>query len=813
MNAERLQQIESLFHAALDRAEDERAAYLRAVCGDELLRSEVETLLMQGKKAGDFIELPAMELAAREMARDEVQGRHDLTGKMLGTYRVGRRIGAGGMGEVYAAEDSRLGRQVAVKLLPAAHTAHPGCVRRFQQEARAASALNHPNIVTIYDLGHADGIYYMATELVQGTTLRQILSNGRMAVREAVGLGVQIARALAAAHEAGIVHRDIKPENLMVRPDGYVKVLDFGLAKLREQDPATTLTTPGLVMGTMRYMSPEQARGLDIDARSDLFSLGIVLYELVTGRHPFHGETGVDVAVGILDREPAPLGMPVPGQLESIIRRSLRKDREQRYSSSRELLADLKRLQQDLDSSTSASPTAATSKPSIAVLPFTSMSGDKENEYFSDGLAEEILNALARIPELRVTARTSSFAFRGKEQDIRRIASILDVETILEGSVRRAGNRIRVTAQLIDATNGYHLWSERYDREMEDVFAVQDEIAQAIALALKVKLAPTPVKRQPKVPAYEAYLKARHLMAKWTPEGLARGRECMEQAISLDPEFALAHARLGAYYAVMASRGLMPAREALPRALASAQTALSIDPTVSDARSVLGMVAAMLDYDWEEAGRQHELALACQPVSVTACFAYGTFYLLPLGRIPEAIRALERALREDPLHFMYHVVLGCCYWAAGKADRALAHMHQATELEEHNIVTLFCEGVMLAERGKNEEALVLAEKAHAVAPRYPAATGLLAALLSRTRNRERADQLMQTLGAGEAYGAPLGFLNFFVLRSEVDPAIGWARKAVEQRDPAILLMYGMFRSNPVMKTLGPDLARMINLPV
>ena len=814
MGEQRRANLTALFDALVALPAEERAAGLAAIEDDEL-RSEVASLLEYAREGKTFARL--VEHMA-EVADDATA--RNYTGRTLGTYRIGARIGAGGMGEVYAAEDLRLGRQVAVKLLPAAHTADPGRVRRFQQEARAASALNHPNILTIYDLGHADGVYYMAAELVQGRTLRQILSEGRMAVREAVGVGAQIAGALAAAHEAGIVHRDIKPENLMLRPDGYVKVLDFGLAKLREPNAAAaagaslTLTTPGLVMGTMRYMSPEQARGLDIDARSDLFSFGIVLYEMVTGRHPFAGETGVDVAVAILDREPAPAGMPMPAQLETILRRCLRKDRDQRYQSSPELLADLKRLQQDLDSSPSAGSVAALSKASIAVLPFTSMSGDKENEYFSDGLAEEILNALARIPGLSVTARTSSFAFRGKEQDIRKIAGMLDVKNILEGSVRRAGNRIRVTAQLIDAANGYHLWSERYDREMEDVFAMQDEIAQAIAVALKVKLAPPAVaRRQPALPAYEAYLKARHLISKWTPEGLARGREWMEQAIALDPEFALAHARLGAYFTILTARGLMPAREALPRARTSAQTALTIDPNMAEAHSVLGMVAAMLDYDWAEAGRQFELALADQPANGLANYSYATFYLFPLGRIPEAIRALERALRDDPLYVPFHVMLGCCHSAAGETDQAMARFQQAIELDEHNILALHCATCMLTEQGRIEEALVFAEKAHRAGPRYAAATGMLAGLLWLTGNRERAQQLMQTAGDGEAYGAAIAFFSFHWVRSESGQAVEWAAKSVEQRDFGITMICSTLRFKPFMQTFGRALFQMMNLPV
>ena len=397
------------------------------------------------------------------------------------------------MGEVYLAEDTSLGRKVALKLLPKEFTEEPDRVRRFELEARAASSLNHPNIVTIFEVGQVDGRHFIATEYIDGQTLRERLSGGQLEVREALDVGAQIASALEAAHEAGIVHRDIKPENVIVRRDGLVKVLDFGLAKLAERQSgsagseAPTLvgmeTTPGLVLGTVNYMSPEQVRGLRVDARSDNFSLGVVMYEMVAGRLPYEGATASDVIAAILLNEPLPLArfaQNVPAELERIVAKALCKDREERYQTASELSVDLKSLKEDLRvearlsrslqsdgdggrRTTTSGTDAAGPSPSIAVLPFVNMSADAENEYFCDGLAEELLSSLSKIGALRVAARTSTFSFKGKEADIRRIGQMLNVGTVLEGSVRKAGSRLRITAQLVNVADGYHLWSERYD--------------------------------------------------------------------------------------------------------------------------------------------------------------------------------------------------------------------------------------------------------------------------------------------------------------------------------------------------------------
>src|SRR5580700_10597786 len=422
------------------------------------------------------------------------------TGTRLGPYEILAPIGAGGMGEVYKATDTRLGRIVAVKLLASEFS------ERFEIEARAISAVNHPNICALYDIGTHEGHGYLVLEYLEGKPLR-----GPLPADDALRVAVKIAAALEAAHRKGITHRDLKPANIMVAEDGSVKLLDFGLAKL-SGDGSTdiTRTLAGSVMGTAAYMAPEQAQGKPLDARADIFSFGSVVYELIAGRRAFPGDSMALVLSSILRDNPAPLGSAAPPGLEPIVMRCLRKQPADRFQEMREVRIALEALWAPTQtvSTQTMQAVAARTEPSIAVLPFANLSADKENEYFSDGLAEEIINALTHVRGLKVTARTSAFAFRGENQDIRKIAETLNVRTILEGSVRRAGSRIRVSAQLINAADGYHLWSERYDAEMADVFAVQDEIAGAIATALKLKLSADLETRRhiPTLPAFEALL-------------------------------------------------------------------------------------------------------------------------------------------------------------------------------------------------------------------------------------------------------------------------------------------------------------------
>jgi serine/threonine-protein kinase len=712
-------------------------------------------------------------------------------GMQLGPYLLLEPVGVGGMGEVWKARDTRLDRVVAIKKFKG----QPG--ERFKIEARAIAALNHPHICQVYDVGPD----YLVLEYIEGRPLPCPLP-----VDQAARLALDIAGAIEAAHCKGIIHRDLKPGNIMLTHDRSVKLLDFGLAKLvADTDPSATRTIEGTLIGTIAYMSPEQAEGKALDERSDIFSFGAVLYEMLGGTSAFGGGAAAQVISAILHHDPLPLD--VPATLERIVRRCLAKRPADRFQNISDVRAALERI----------ADKAAPKPPSIAVLPFSTMSADKEDEYFSDGLAEEIINALAHIPGLNVTARTSSFAFRGKDQDIRRIAETLDVATILEGSVRRIGSRIRVTAQLIDAANGYHLWSERYDREMTDVFAIQDEIAQAIAVSLKLKLAAPPAamrRHTPCVAAYESFLKGRYFLRKSTPEGLARCKECLDSAISLDPDFAVAHAELASYFRVLTSLAHMPARQALPQARAAAEQALQIDASLPEAHAELAAVAVFLDYDWAAAGRHFQLAMAHDPIPPTVSHLYGFFYLLPLGRLREAIEELERALKEDPLNVQCATQLAVLYWTAARSGDAARLFRQALELDENFWLALLVQAIWHAEEGRIEDSVPFAERAYNVAPQNFGSIGLMAALLQRNGEAEKSGQLLRQLGDGSAYGAPLGFVIFYDVLLDFDRSADWAEKAIEQRDPNALpaTSGGSNRRNYIAAGRWPGLARLLNLP-
>lgn len=524
-------------------------------------------------------------------AEDQKSGsRRSDIGTVIGHYEIVGYLGSGGMGEVYKALDTKLGRSVALKVLNEKFTRDEPNLQRFVREAKAASSLNHPNILVIHEIDEAAGSPFIVSEYVLGTTLREIISQReRPSVSERLDIAIQVASALAAAHEARIVHRDIKPENIMVRPDGYVKILDFGLAKLvgaessfAPEEADTMLENPtaqGLILGTVNYMSPEQAKGEPVDPRSDIFSLGVVIYEMIAGVAPFKGESMSDSFANLLRSEPRPLSDLVPGlppHLSIIVNKALRKNKDERYQAVKDLLEDLKNIKkgsylaEEIENSSSSDPGSETTKVlnidavtrsdqyerSIAVLPFANLSADPENEYFCDGLAEDLLSALSKIKALKVAARSSAFSFKGKDADLSEIAKVLRVGKIIEGSVRQFGNRMRITVQLVNVDDGYHMWSERYDSEMDDIFAVQDEITLAVVDALKVKLL-TPDKQAllgryiPDIKAYEYLLRGNYYFEKrnltLTPE-IDIAIEMFKKAVEIDPNYALAHARLAFAY-------------------------------------------------------------------------------------------------------------------------------------------------------------------------------------------------------------------------------------------------------------------------
>ena len=697
------------------------------------------------------------------------------------------------MGEVYRAHDSRLGRDVAIKVLPKELAADRDRVRRFEQEARAIAALYHPHICQIHDVGPG----YLVLEYIDGTPLC-----GPLAPAETVRLGLQVADALHVAHQKGILHRDLKPANILVTTDGRAKVLDFGLAKVMTSEQDVTRTIEGTVAGTAAYMSPEQAQGKLLDARSDMFSFGAVLYEMLSGARAFGGDTAADVLSAVLRDDPPPFRAPY--SLERIVRRCLAKQPSQRFLSMYEVKTALEEMASG----------ALDAKPSLAVLAFENMSGDKENEYFSDGLSEEIINLLAQTPGFRVIARTSAFAFKGKHEDVRQIALALGVTNVLEGSVRKSGNRIRVTAQLVSAADGSHLWSNRYDRQLADVFAIQDEIAGAITGALKVTLSASamPVRRHsPNLQAYEHYLKALYDAQRRTPESMTRAQHHFERAIALDPQFALAHAEFAHLLLQFGIFGLIPPRDALPLVRNEAQSALAIDPTLPEGHAMLGTASAMIDFDWPEAERHFRLAMAQGIVTPRVHLSYALYCLLPTGRAQQAVDHYTLGLNEDPLNLIARANRAVCLRAASRYAEGNDELRQILELDETFWFPYFMLGVNLALDGHVDEARSLAERGYAIAPWFKPIVGFLAALLRRAGETDRAETLRRHLSPDQGYVDPIGPAIFHLLCGEIDRTADWAEKAIEERQTAVLFFLNAHAQVLHSSARGPSLARMMNL--
>jgi serine/threonine-protein kinase len=736
-----------------------------------------------------------------------------MLGQTIAHYHIIEKLGEGGMGVVYKARDLHLDRFTALKVLPPEKVADPERKRRFVQEAKAASALNHPNIITIYDISSDQGVDFIAMEHVAGKSLDQLIRHRALRLEEALKCAVQIADALAAAHAAGIIHRDLKPANIMVTVDGRVKVLDFGLAKLAEReigelDATATLGTPteeGAILGTVAYMSPEQAQGKKVDARSDIFSFGAVFYEMLTGRQAFQGESAASVLAAILRDHPAPASQIVEGlprEADSLLSRCLSKEPGERFQHTTDLKLALEELGR-------ASP--GSGPRSIAVLPFANLSADKDNEYFSDGLAEEIINALTKLPGLRVTARTSAFAFRGKDVDVREIGARLNVGIILEGSVRKAGNRIRVTAQLVNVAGGYHLWSERYDREMTDVFAIQDEISQVIVDKLRVQLVPGRplVKRYTgNLEAYNLYLKGRYHRDKETREGLAKSKEFFEQAIAQDPNYAPAYSGIAELFWLAAYRGVLPPKQVLSQAKSLALKALELDDTLAEAHAILGMLRVVPDFDWKEAEREFKRALELDPASPIARDRYAFFFLRPMRRLEEATAEVERALELDPLSPLCNYHLGYMYHLRRQYDRAVEQFRTTIELAPNYYVAYWILGLTYGVQEKFDDSMVALDKAVELSGGNPlplAAKGVGYGLTGRTSEAKKV--LAEMLEAARVGYVPAKCIAWIYMGlGEADTALEWLDKSIEERDPMSAHLntepyYDSLRSRPGYQAL------------
>jgi eukaryotic-like serine/threonine-protein kinase len=774
MTPERWQQVKEMLYAALERTSEQRAAFLDAACqGDHALRGEVEALLASYQRAGSFFETPIIEVAAGLMA-DEPVG--TLAGRSLSHFRVLSLLGAGGMGEVYLAEDTLLARKVALKLLPAHFTIDGVRIRRFQQEARAASSLNHPNIVIVHEIGEVNGSHFIATEFIEGETLRDRLKRGSLKVSEALDMAAQVAAALAAAHGAGIVHRDIKPENVMARPDGLVKVLDFGLAKLTER-PASTRevegdsqaptmarlsTEPGIVMGTVNYMSPEQARGLKLDHRTDLFSLGVMLYEMVAGRRPFEGETTSDVLAAILTKEPEPLeerGSEIGPELAQAVIRCLAKEREERFQTTGELIAALKAatrrseqptLGEAWQSSHSGAtrhqlralissrpiwvasalvalmiaavaywkllPKAATDSPirSLAVLPLENLSGDPAQDYFADGMTEALISDLSQVRALRVISRTSVMRYKGSRKSLQEIAGDLDVDAVVEGTVQRDGGRVRITARLIHVSKDALLRSFGYDRELADVLKLQSEVARAIADEIRVQVtaeerARLVAARRVKPEAHEAYMFGHYHLQRLNEEDLRRSIGHFQRAIELDAEYAAAWAGLSTAWLQRGVFGAKSFREVEQPALKAAMKAIELDANSAEAHSSLADLKRRYDLDWAGAEQQFRHAIALDPGFVDA-HQYFAHLLSALGRHSEAISEIQFAERLDPFSSAVQSHFGRILYRARNYAEAERRLKLAIELDPRDYGAFHRLGDLYEQVGRYTDAVANLKK-------------------------------------------------------------------------------------------------------
>jgi serine/threonine-protein kinase len=758
------------------------------------------------------------------------------------------------MGEVFLAEDSRLNRRVALKILRADLANDAERMRRFVQEAKSASALNHPNILTIYEVGEINQTHFIATEYIEGETLRERMRRKALTLRETLDVALQVAAALNAAHSTGIIHRDIKPENVMLREDGYVKVLDFGLAKLVEQplpDPqAETLmharTQPGMIMGTVAYMSPEQARGLAVDVRTDIFSLGVLLYEMFCGRKPFTGETISHTIVAIIEKEPPPLrqtGEIIPAEFERIIEKTLAKNPRDRYQTTKDLLADLKMLRNRLEfeaelersSSSGIKPAVQTqiikaetttkteTRNSIAVLPLSNMSADAENEYFCDGLAEELRNALAKIEDLKVAARTSAFSFKGKNVEASQIGNALNVKTILDGSVRKSGNRVRITVQLVNALDGYHLWSERYDREMKDIFEVQDEITLAVVKVLKVKLlgeekAALLQRHTDNPEAYELYLKGRYHYHKYTAAGWIKSIEFFEQAIEKEREFAPAYANLASALSFCWFFSVLPLDETVVKWEAATLRALEIDNTLDEAHSALARYRFYYEWNWTEAEQEFLRAIELNPDNAEIHHQYGAF-LAAMGRVDEALREADIALELEPLSLLVNLQVGWVYLFCGRLEEVVQLNQKMLAMEPNFHGAYLQMGLTLGAKGMFEEAIEVYRKALALGS-YEIALSSLGFYYARLGKRDDAyeviDRLLET--RAQRHIAAFNIARVYAGLNKTDETIEWLEKAVAERNGELVFLTtktgtgDVFKQNLCDDPRFTEILRRMNLP-